>query len=366
MEFIVDRVSLFENASNAGRAALSKSAVSSLEGLLIKTIPGGVSITGYDLEMGIITSLPCKVSGEGEVVISSRLFCDILRKMNSETVTLKTDNNELIIDGGNSHFKIIYTDSTDYPEIADFDITTTFDIKGDILRSMIDETLFAVAANDQKAVYTGSLFELSPDKLRIVSVDGFRLAMRDEKIESDMNASFIVPSKTLSDLSKMIGDDDTVSFSVGRKNVAISFGVYKIISRLLDGVFLDYEHTIPKESTTEVYADTKEFIDAIDRTSLLITDRLRSPLRVEFLQREIKMSCITSMGSASDNLPCKAEGNELMVGFNNKYLLDALKACGCETVKLSLNQSTSAVKITSDEKNNFLYLILPVRLRVDG
>ena len=366
MRFICKRATLSEAALGAARAAVAKSAIPSLEGILLRAEKNSVFLTGYDLEMGITTEISASIGREGQIVLGARLLCEILRRMDCDDVEL-TAGDDLVVEikGGNSHFSIVGTDSADYPEIPVFSFESRASIPGKTLKGMIDQTLFAVSVNDQKPVHTGSLFELSEDLLTVVSVDGFRQALCREKIENHREQSFVVPGKTLGDLSKMISEDDDVVLDIGKRHIAFSFGSYRIFSRLLEGAFLDYKNTLPKESALSVRVGTRLLQDAIERTSLLITDRLRSPLKVSFEDGLIKMNATTAMGKAYDEVRAVMRGDTVRMGFNNRYLLDALRAAGCEEVRIEVSGPLSPIEILPPDGDSFLFLVLPVRLKTE-
>ena len=201
----------------------------------------------------------------------------------------------------------------------------------------------------------------------MVSVDGYRLALRREKANIDHKMNFIVPGKTLSDLQRLLDDsDDPVNIQVSKKHIIFEIGPCVVISRLLEGDFLNYRTAIPPDSSTTVSIQTRDLIDSIERTSLLISDRLRSPLKVAFGRNLIEISCSTTIGKAYDQAECSTEGAEVEMGFNNRYLLDALKASGCDKVKLEINGALSPMKIVPPEGDSFLFLVLPVRLKTDS
>ena len=232
---------------------------------------------------------------------------------------------------------------------------------------MIRKTIFAVAVNDAKVIHTGIKFEIGNGEIKLVAVDGFRLAIRTEKIEYTGDPlSFVVPAKTLNEAVKLCEDTDTVSISVAKRHIIFEIGDYSIISRLLDGEFLNYKEAIPKNVSTEVKVNVKMFIDSIERTSLLISDKLKSPLRCIFDENQIKISTVTSNGSANDKIPAVIDGSRTEIGFNNKYLLDALKVCDCDEVKVTLNGPLSPITVTPPDGDAFLFLVLPVRLKNEG
>ncbi len=364
MKFTCDRQLLSSAALNASRAVVAKSSVPALEGLLIKTSNNAVSITGYDLEKGITTGIAATVENPGTIVVGARIFCEILRKLDTDTVEIISDNSLLvIIKGGKSEFSIMGSSAEDYPEMPVFEGENTLSMDSAVLKEMIEQTIFAVSTNEQKPILTGALFEISEGMLNMVAMDGFRLAIRKEPVQGAADASFVVPAKTLADVSKMIEDDYPVTISISKKHILFNFAGYQILSRLLEGTFFDYKKAIPSTFTTSVKISVRQFIDSIDRTALIITDRLNSPIEILFENDAVSFSCTTPLGKSYDEFPLAIEGKAVKIGFNNRFLLDALKATGCDEVILQFNGPLSPVIIKPLSSDSFVFLVLPVMLK---
>ncbi len=365
MKIICQKDLLVEAVSNVSRAVSSKSPVPALEGILIKAAEGQITLVGYDLEIGIVTKMEADVKEAGDIVLTARLLLDIIRRIPSDTISISCDEKQLcVIKGGVSEFTILGIKASDYPELPSVDETSNLVLKQGVLKSMIDQTLFAIATTDSKPVHTGSLFDIKKENITLVSVDGYRLALRKEPFIADQETSFIVPGKTLGEVSKLLKEEDEeVCMVVSKKHIIFRIGGYHVISRLLEGDFLDYNAAIPKTEKTTVEVSTRQLIEGIERTSLLISDRLRSPLKVNMVEDKIKISCNTTMGKAYDEVDCKINGDATNMGFNNKYLLDALKASDCDMVKLQINGPVSPMRVVPLEGESFLFLVLPVRVK---
>ena len=367
MKLTCDRQSLCDVLSNVSRAVSSKAALPALEGILLKAQGDKLFLSGYDLELGITTSLPATIEQEGELILNARLFSDMARKISGETLSISCDEKLLtVVRSGATEFTILGMPASDFPELPTVDSDLSFTLPGAAMKSMIEQTLFAVAVTDTKPAHTGSLFEMDEQsgQITVVSVDGFRLAMRKEKAEIPQNATFIVPGKTLSEITKLLKDDDKfVSVSLSKKHIIFEIAGYTVISRLLDGEFLDYKNAIPKNSSTTVKVSVREMTESIERVSLLITDRLKSPVRCSFADNEVHLSSATTIGKATDSFSCEMEGNSVEIGFNNKYLLDALKACQSDQVQLQLSGPLAPMKVVPMNGDSFLFLVLPVRLK---
>ena len=374
MKFSCDKAVLSAAISNVSRAVTTRTALQALEGILIRAENGTLTLTGYDLELGITTVVPAQVTEEGSIVLGARLFGEMIRKLEGGEVFVQSDDKLLTeIWGGGAEFTILGMDAADYPELPGLGDAERLTLPQHALRSMIEQTQFAISQNDIKPVHTGSLFDVMPDSVTVVSVDGYRMAVRRELCQTGLETRFVVPGKTLAEIAKLLSDEPaaegepekTASIQVSRQYILTTIGNYSLVSRLLDGEFLDYQAAIPQGSSTQVTVSTRELIAAVDRASLIISDRLRSPLRLKFEENSLRITCTTSLGKAYDEVPCHIEGAALEMGFNNKYVLDALRAADCDEVCLQISGPLSPMKMVPPEGDSFLFLVLPVRLKTE-
>ena len=365
MKFTVNKSDITDAVSNIQRAVSTKTSIPALEGILLSATETGLELCAYDLELGITTVIPAFVMEPGKAVLSAKLFSDIVRRTPAETVTVSVDEkNMATLESGYSRFSIIGIPAEEFPELPKLSDSTQISLPGALLKSMIRQTLFAIAESDAKPIHQGSLFSLENGILDVVSVDGYRLAVRREPVDFSEDLSFVVPGKTLSELLKLIKDsEEPVEISAGRRHILFKIDNYTVISSLLEGEFLNYKAAIPPESQTEVVLKTREAIDSVERVSLLITDRLKSPIRCLFDNNEVKLNCTTSMGRASDQLDVEMTGQSVEIGFNNRYLLEALRNTECDEVKVQLGGPLSPMKVVPKEGDSFLFLVLPVRLK---
>ena len=363
MQFTCDRQKLNEAVLNVQRTVSAKSSVPALEGILLTAQEGSVRLCGFDLEIGMTTELPAEVKESGSIVMGARLFGDIVRRLPQDTVSFKADEKQVAqIESGEASFSLVGIPAQEYPELPQISGDTNIRIPSNILKGMIRQTLFAVAETDAKPVHTGTLFEIGGGEIRLISVDGYRLAIRCEKTAAEEKSSFVVPGKTLGEVMKLLPDGDgEAEILVGLRH--IRFGDYVVISRLLEGEFLDWRASLPKGCATEVRVSVSEFISSLERVSLIITERLRSPVRCTFGSDGIRLACATAIGRANDRLGAKITGSEVEIGFNSRYLLDALRNSECDEVKIQLNGPLSPMKILPGEGDEFLFLVLPVRLK---
>lgn len=358
------RTELAAAVTNASRAVSSKSAIPALEGVLLKAQGEKLNISGYNLEIGITSDIEATVQQPGEVVVSAKLFLDIVRRLPEEIVTIETDERLITyIICGKAEFQIVGMPSVEYPDLPTFEKTNSITIDVKTLRDMIRQTVYAVSDNESKPVYMGSLYELENGILRIVAIDGFRMAIRSEAVNSDSTTDFIVPGKTQNEVLKLLTDDEEqVEIIIGQRHITYCVKNYKVISRLIEGTFLDYRTTIPKEFKTELVIKTRTLIDSVERMSLLDNERVKSPVRCKLSNDEIKLSCASAVGRANDEISVTIAGEPLEIGFNNRYMLDALRNADADEVRIKFNSPVSPIVIEPVEGDSFLYIVVPVRI----
>ena len=302
------------------------------------------------------------------MVLSARLFGEIIRKLPDDVVVFSADGYMVHISCGMSHFNILATDPEDFPELPSVEDKNGFTIKQSALGSMIRQTLFAVSDNESRPIHTGSLFEVDSTGVTVVSVDGYRLALRHESIDESgglPSYSFVVPGAALNEVEKICSDvDDPATVTQGERHVLFRIGDTMLVSRRLEGEFLTYRNAIPRNNTIQVVGETRKLLASIDRVSLIISDKLKSPLRCIFGDNVLSITTKTGIGDAADQCPIEGDGGGLEIGFNNRYLMDALKAAPAEKVRLELTSGVApCVILPAEGEENFLYMVLPVRLK---
>ena len=365
MKFSCEKALLQSAIATASRAVSPKSSIPALEGLLLDA-DKLLSITGYNLETGIRSNIEAEIQKPGSIVLPARLLGEIVRKLPDDIIIFSAEELAVHIQCGFSEFNLMGIDPEDFPQLPDVDYQNSFSVSERTLRSMISETIFAISDNESRPIHTGSLFEVERERFTIVSVDGFRLALRREAVlESEGEFSFVVPGAALSEVEKICKDsDDVASVTMGAKHILFQMGDTMLVSRRLEGEFLAWDKAIPKENPISVVVNTKQLLQSIERVSLIISDKLKSPLRCVFGENEIQMTTKTAIGNAYDCCSVEGNGDNMEIGFNNRYMLDALKAAPSESVRLELSTSVSpCIILPSEGEENFIYMVLPVRLR---
>ena len=368
MKIICDKTLLSAAIDGVSRAVTLRSTVPVLEGILLKAEGFSLTLTGYDMELGIVTTIEANVLEPGDIVLNAKLLSDMVRRMPAGQISISVaDNGKTTIQGGVAQFEIQSMPAADFPQLPNTGAEETLTIKTGTFREMVERTLYAVSQDEKRPAHTGELFEIAADKLTVVALDGFRLAIVERPVTANKEIRIIVPGKTMNEVLRLLANDDEaeVRICANRRFVVFITAGYTIMSRLIEGEFLNYRNVIPDGYRTQAVLDTKGFIETIERASLIITERLKNPLRISFTEGKVIVRCQTSLGRVVDEFAAGCEGEEVEIGFNNRYLLDALRNARTEQVKIQLSGPLSPVKILPAEGEDFLYLVLPVRFRND-
>ena len=367
MRIICDTQALTDVCLNVQRCVPAKAVLPHIEGILMKTTGASeIELSGFDLDLGVTTAMEVTVEEAGAAVLNAKTLCDILRHLPGETVSIECDEkNVCTVRSGDMEYKLISLSPEEYPELPRITDGAVFEVAQNVLKDMIRQTIFAVSLDDSKAVHRGVKFELVAGEIRLIALDGYRLAIRKEFIEyNGGDISCVVPAKTLSELIRLAGDEEEfITVKKGKRHISFGVNGYELISKLLEGDFLDYRAALPTAKTAVVRVNTKSFIDSIERTSIIITEKMRSPLRFIFEEDTIKISVITALGSANDRLTASIDGKRTEIGFNNRFIMDALRSCDTDEVLIHLNGPFSPAVILPPEGDSFLYLVLPVRIK---
>ncbi len=367
MRFTCEKNTLVSALNIASRTVAQKSGLSVIEGILCKA-GNTLSLTGYNMETAITYDIEADISDPGACVLPARLFGDIVRRLPEGPITVVVDEGfRVSIRAGYASFTIAAQSAEEYPELPDVNDGRPIKISQKELKNLISGTIFAVAENQGRPIHTGVKFEVENDAITTVAVDGFRLARRTfhpkEPVQRQMN--FVVPGASLKEVEKILTDcEDSAFFTLGPKHILVQVGGATLVCRLLEGEFLDWRKVIPANSPIKLIANVSDLSSSVERVGLVVSEKIKSPVRCLFSNQELQMRTNTTIGAAEDRCSIAGDGKELEVGFNVRYLADALRVIPSEEVTLELTNNLSPIVLTPvDDKFDFSYMVLPVRIK---
>lgn len=366
MVFLVERSAFSEALRNVSKAVADKAALKALEGIKFSLSDSLLELTGYDLEIGIRTTIPVKSADKGSFIANASTISDMVSKMPDGELTIEVDDNYIVtLERGITSYTLGATSAEDYPELPERGSSDPITMPQGVLRSMINQTKFAASQLDIKPILKGELFEIANNTLTVAAIDGYRLAVRTEPVAYNEELSFVVPAKNLDEVAKLLSDndDELCSMIVSKKHILFEIGNYIVNSRLLEGEFHPYRSAIPQGFNTEVIVNRTALINSLERCMLLINEKNPSPVRCTFENNSLKIRCVNgTLGKIYDEIDTEQSGVSIEIGFKCRYFLDPLKAVSDEKVKLQMTGGLQPMKIIPLEEEKYTYLVLPVRL----
>ena len=367
MRFTCEKNMLVQGLNIAGRTVAQKSSLSVIEGILCRA-GQGLSLTGYNMETAITYTVDADVADPGECILPARLFGDIIRRLPEGPVTVVVDDNfKVSIRAGYASFNISAESADDYPELPDVNEGKAIRIPQSALKELIGGTIFAVSENQGRPIHTGVKFEVTNDSISAIAVDGFRLARRTfhPEEETGRELSFVVPAAGLKEVEKILTDsDEMAAFTLGAKHILYQIDGATLVCRLLEGEFLDWRRVVPTNCPIKLVANVGDLASSVERVGLIVSEKYKSPIRCTFSNQVLNMRTATTIGAAEDRCAIAGDGKELEIGFNVRYMADALRVIPCEEVTMELTNGLSPIVLTPvDDKYDFAYMILPVRIK---
>ena len=370
MKFICEKSNLLKALNSVVRGFSSRTTMPILEGILIQTNENEVKFTTNDLELGIEYVIDCEVIEQGNTVVTATVFSEIIRKLPDTDISITVDENELlVIECEGSLYKLATMNPMEFPELPKIDAENLVELDQNSLKDMIRKTIFAVSNEAHRPIFTGCLFEIKENKINVVAVDGYRLGWKRKYLENESNDfKVVIPGKTLTEVNKIISDSfDKIKISVAKNQALFEMESCKIVTRLLEGEFLEYEKVIPKTFETRIRVNKKELQEGFERVSLISMSNAEKErkysVKVEIDIGKMVISCKNQAGDAKEEIYLTTEGKNLEIGFNPKYFLDALKAIDDEEVYVEFGSSLSPSIIKSvEDTGDYVYMILPIRI----
>ena len=363
MKLVFTKSNLNKAVGIVMKAVPTRTTMNILECILIDATTNEIKFTGNDMELGIETIVEGEIIEKGKIAIDAKLFSEIVRKLPDNDITLTTDsNNNALITCEKSKFNIAGKSGDDFsylPAIIKDKMITLSQFQ---LKEVINQTIFSIAINDNNKMMTGELFEVSDNVLKVVGLDGHRIAIRNFNLEGRADdVKVVVPGKTLQEISKILSTDaeNMVNVYFTNNHILFEFDNTTVVSRLIEGEYFKINQMLSSDYGTKVVINKKEFIDSIDRANLLIKEGEKKPIIINITDGSLEVNVNSAIGALNEDIDIDKEGKDIMIGFNPKFLMDALRVIDDENVTMYLVNHKSPCFIR-DKEENYIYLILPV------
>ena len=368
MKFSCSQQILAKSLNIVSKAVTARTTIPILKGILLKVNSDGtLTMSASDLDLGIEKTFEVENSEEGEIVVQAKLFGDIIRKLPNDTITIEEIEENVIIKCASSEFNIIGSPSDEFPKIGvSEEESSRIVFERELLKDMIRKTSFAASIDESRGIITGILVEMDEDSLNMAALDGFRMAVTRQNIKNSRDEKTVIPARTFNEVAKIISETesekDTVDLFISEKRAVFIIDDTKVFLRLLDGEFVKYKDILPKESQTRVVLNRSDFLESIERASLLAKVGKNNLIKLDIKDNNIEITSKSEEGNVKENVIISKEGSDLVIGFNSKYLIDALKVIDDEEINILFNSSVSPCLIKPLSGNEYEYLVLPVRI----
>ena len=363
MKLICSKAALLNGLQVVSKAVPNKTTMSILECILIDSTDGQIRLTANDMELGIETIIEGEILEKGIIVLDAKIFLDIVRKLPYNDITLTTDASfKTSITCEKAKFNILGKSGEDFSYLPDIERNDSIILSQFTLKEVIRQTIFSISDNDSNRLMSGELFEINGDTLRVASLDGHRISIRRISLKESYPAKkVIVPGKTLNEISKILGGDadQDVTIYFTDKHIVFEFDNTTVVSRLIEGEYFKIDQMLSSDYETKVTIRKKELLDCIDRATLLIKEGDKKPIIISITDGSMELKINSTVGSMDEEIDIDKLGKDLMIGFNPRFLIDALRVIDDETITIYL-VNPKAPCFIRDEENSYIYLILPV------
>lgn len=363
MKIICNKSDLLNSVSIALKAVSSKTTMPILECIMIEAEDTGIRLTSNDMELGIETVVNGTVVDAGSIALSAKVFSEIIRKLPENEVTIETDSSyKATITCEKSVFDIMGRSVEEFPELPVIEKERSITISQFTLKEIVRQTVFSISDNENNRIMTGELFEIKDDGLRVVSLDGHRISIRKVRLkESYEPLKVIVPGKTLNEVSKILngGIEDEMKLFFTDKHIMFEFGDTVVLSRLIEGEYYKIDQMLSGDYETKISLNKKELLDCIDRATLLVKESDKKPVIIQVTDEEMELKINSSIGSMNEQIDIQKEGKDILIGFNPRFLMDALRVIDDEAIDIYMFNPKAPCFI-KDKEENYIYLILPV------
>jgi DNA polymerase-3 subunit beta len=366
MRFVINQKDLSKHINIAQRGISSKTTLQILDGILIETMNDKIKLTATDLEISIETFVNCQVLEEGSIVVNSKIFGDIIKKLPDAPVHINVKNNKVNIICENSEFNIIGNPGNDYPDLPTIVEEKNFVLPKDLFKNAIRQTVFATTQDETRPSLTGVLLEIQDNIISFVSLDGYRLALRKIPTKSDINLKIIIPGRSLNELNKILEDrEEDINISAAPGQVVFNIGDTIVYSRLLEGQFFNYKDIMRKDHKTSVIVNRREFQNGLERASLLAKEEKANLIKLSIMDNNVIIRSNSEIGDVYEKIDSTQDGENLNIAFNSRYILEGIKIMESEEIELKFMGSLNPCIINGVDDESYTYLVLPVRLAQD-
>lgn len=363
MKFICKKSDLSKGVGIVLKAVPSKTTMSILECILIDASAGQIKLTANDMELGIETVIEGDIQEKGIIAIDAKIFSEIVRKLPDNDVVIETDSNfQMKITCEKARFSISGKSGEDFSYLPYIEKTEPVTVSQFSLREVIKQTIFSISDNENNKMMTGELFEIDGNHLKVVSLDGHRVSIRNLELKEEYQPrKVIVPGKTLMEVSKILSGemDSLVNLFFTKNHIVFEFDETTVVSRLIEGEYFRIEQMLSTDYETKVKVNKRELLSCIDRAILLIRENDKKPIIIQITDGEMRLKLTSGLGSMNEEILIEKEGKDILIGFNPKFLIDALRVIDDEMVTLYL-VNPKAPCFIRDENQTYIYLILPV------
>ena len=365
MKIICTKNSLLKSVSISLKAVPSKTTMPILECILIDATTNQIKFTTNDMELGIETIVEGTIEEKGMVALDAKILYEIIRRLPDNNVTIRTDEKlTATITCEKAKFTIPGKSGEDFAYLPIIEKEEALTVSQFTLKEMIRQTIFSIASNETNKLMTGELFEIKDNFLKVVSLDGHRIAIRRMELKKDYaDRKVVVPGKTLNEISKILSGevDNMVNIYFSKNHILFEFDQTMVVSRLIDGEYFRIDQMLSSDYETKLTINKKEFLDCIDRATLLVREGEKKPIIIEITDNTMELRIDSAMGSMNESIDISKEGKDILIGFNPRFLIDALKVIDDETINIYLVNPKAPCFIRDDEEN-YTYLILPVNI----
>ena len=368
MKLVFSKTNLAKAVGIVMKAVPAKTTMNILECILIDATTNEIKFTANDMELGIETIVEGEIIEKGKVAIDAKIFSEIVRKLPDNEICIETDSNYTsLITCEKSKFNIAGKSGDDFSYLPIIEKDKFITLSQFTLRETINQTLFSIAMNDNNKMMTGELFEVANGILKVVGLDGHRIAIRNIELTSRADdVKVVVPGKTLSEISKILSTnaEDAVTIYFTNNHILFEFDNTTVVSRLIEGEYFRINQMLSSDYETKVTINKKEFLDSIDRATLLIKESEKKPIILSITDGSLEVHVNSSMGSLNEDIDINKDGKDIMIGFNPKFLIDALKVIDDEQIYIYL-VNPKAPCFIKDKEESYIYLILPVNFTAE-